>query len=147
MEVELARCSGHCCRSFTLPHSPAELREQAELMREWEAVRDDEEARSAWQDAHPGASLIRDIIQIEGMVVYLGPFYANPVEDQVIEGFDHLLHFYTCRNFDGANCRIYDSRPEMCRDYPYGRPCTYAACTRKATSSELEFVAERIGGA
>lgn len=35
----------------------------------------------------------------------------------------------TCRHFDGANCRAYDSRPRMCRNYPYGGPCAYPGCT------------------
>jgi len=37
----------------------------------------------------------------------------------------------TCRHFDGKNCTVYDQRPQMCRDYPYGKPCTIEGCTRK----------------
>jgi Fe-S-cluster containining protein len=31
-------------------------------------------------------------------------------------------HVYTCRHFDDETrlCTIYERRPEMCRDYPYG---------------------------
>lgn len=33
--------------------------------------------------------------------------------------------WYRCRNWDEETrlCRIYESRPEMCRDYPYHRGC------------------------
>lgn len=27
------------------------------------------------------------------------------------------VHTYTCKNFDGRNCLIYEDRPRLCRDY------------------------------
>lgn len=33
---------------------------------------------------------------------------------------------YTCRLFDGTNCTAYDIRPDMCKSYPYSRPCEHA---------------------
>jgi Fe-S-cluster containining protein len=43
-----------------------------------------------------------------------------------------LLHYYTCKNLSPAgDCVVYESRPTMCRDYPYGNPCDHAGtgCT------------------
>lgn len=38
-------------------------------------------------------------------------------------------HLYTCRHFDDDTrlCRIYERRPEMCRDFPYAQEggCEY----------------------
>ena len=38
---------------------------------------------------------------------------------------------FTCRHLDEltGDCLIYESRPGMCRDYPYSRPCGYPGCS------------------
>ena len=38
---------------------------------------------------------------------------------------------YGCRNFDPEtrDCRIYETRPPMCRRYP-AKPCKYEHCTK-----------------
>ncbi len=38
---------------------------------------------------------------------------------------------FACRHFDAAarSCTVYDRRPRMCRDYPYGSPCLHGRCT------------------
>ena len=40
-------------------------------------------------------------------------------------------YHYTCRHFnvETGNCMAYESRPDMCRDYPYGNPCEHPDCT------------------
>jgi Fe-S-cluster containining protein len=44
--------------------------------------------------------------------------------------------WYTCILFDGQNCTAYDARPQMCRDYPYGRRCGHGKlCTWSAGRS------------
>lgn len=37
---------------------------------------------------------------------------------------------FTCAHFDaqGRTCGIYAQRPNMCRDYPYGRACGHSDC-------------------
>jgi hypothetical protein len=127
-----------------LPYSPAELQREADLARSWFDLEDDA-AWDAWSAEHPDVALIADIVQIAGMVVYLGPFRENPIERQIGDDEGKFWHFYTCRNFDGHNCRIYDSRPAMCSEYPYGRACTYAACTRRAHPTEGPRL-DMIGG-
>lgn len=104
---EASRCTGHCCRCFVLPCGPAEL--EAEKAR------------------------VKDGEQIAAMVIYLGQHEVGwspeaPILDPAPEGH----HYYTCKNFDVTtnNCRAYETRPAMCRDYPYGNPCRYQGCTR-----------------
>ena len=112
------RCSGHCCRQFTLPFSPDELLDQM---------------------TDPKKNFL-DGVQIAEMVVYLGfttpPPEMGPTEEQLkVE-----RHRYTCRNFDDAtgSCTVYETRPHMCRDYPHGNPCRYVGCTMKLPTLELE---------
>ncbi len=38
--------------------------------------------------------------------------------------------YFDCRMLDAnGDCLIYDARPQMCRDFPNGQPCTRAGCT------------------
>jgi Fe-S-cluster containining protein len=64
-----------------------------------------------------------DLEQIAGMVEYLdskrSACAGNP-----------MYHYYRCKNLQpNGDCGIYDTRPDMCRDYPYGRPCKIEGCT------------------
>jgi Fe-S-cluster containining protein len=38
---------------------------------------------------------------------------------------------YTCRHHDTetGDCRIYETRPMMCSEYPYGNECAIEGCT------------------
>lgn len=96
------RCSGHCCQHFTLP---------------WP---DDQLPNILW--AHKA-----------GAVAWQDPEWLFIVNMTVpIHQHDPLYRFtYTCRHFDqpSGNCTIYDDRPEMCRNYPYGRRCEDPDCT------------------
>lgn len=102
--IETARCTGHCCERFYIPHTPDELRAKAE------------------------DGSLKDGATIADMVIDLGPAGRGDGS----EG-DYKGHFYTCRHFDREtrDCRIYNSRPGMCSKYPYGKPCTYDECTMK----------------
>lgn len=119
------RCTGHCCREFTLPVSPDEL-----------ATR----AKDNPYDL--------EVQKIAGMVVHLKTVSvaelgdANPQDWRGIHPAEMrgAQHWYTCTIYDKTtgNCGDYDQRPRMCRDYPgnsepYGiermRACRYKACT------------------
>lgn len=100
---ELARCTGHCCRSFFIPYSPAELMDRA---------------------SQPGAG--PEDMQIAQMVVPL----PQPVQLGVGS-------YYTCKHFDGTGCKIYETRPKMCSDYPYQSDCAFKDCTRKVRKITL----------
>lgn len=100
------RCTGHCCEMFTLPFGPDELT-----------------ARCASEDRKlVDGEIIRD------MVVYLGPTDKHPGDGTPL---GRTVYLYTCRHFDRErhDCRIYETRPRMCREYPYGKRCLYPACT------------------
>ena len=45
---------------------------------------------------------------------------------------------FTCRHFDTEtnNCQIYDRRPGMCRNYPYGKECSFPGCTYTTTATK-----------
>lgn len=101
-EIEISRCSGHCCRSFWFPYSPGEFRRKVLA----------------------GSPIMEDGEQILDMLVYLR--WTTKM------GFQ-----YTCRHLvDGSHCAIYDDRPRMCREYPYGEPCKYPGCTRRTRRVE-----------
>lgn len=110
--VETERCTGHCCKRFYLPKSPDEIQQMYE---DW--------LKFGQQGTRPH----NDIDIIAPMLIYLE--YSNVHTDGSIKPYKS--HYYTCRNFDGQGCRIYDRRPAMCSDYPYNAPCIYKDCTMK----------------
>ena len=145
------RCTGHCCRSFYLPLSPSELAEATRFIRECEGYElrltqlrgspdldyatTEEQAvlgpDPRWgEDANGHRRYEQGLLQIADMVEYLGympPPY--PLVDGVPDP-QKSSHYYRCRNLQpDGNCGIYATRPRMCRDYPYGRRCSYAQCT------------------
>lgn len=111
------RCTGHCCRGFTLPRTP-------------DALRDFEGFLGRRGD---------DVFVVADMAVFLGRI---PMRDALVTAYArhrNLIHgdaddfgidLWTCRHFDqsSGNCGIYDRRPRMCRDFPYGDPCPFADC-------------------
>lgn len=103
------RCSGNCCTKFNLPYGPDTL---------WRMY-------DQWVESKT-PPLVNDIHIIAPMVKYLG--YVSGAD--MIEGAGDG-HYYTCKHHDTktGNCGIYERRPAMCRDYPYGRSCHYTACT------------------
>ena len=122
------RCTGHCCRDFTLPYSPDEL---------WQSYNAFLAMRNGEVPVQVGDILYRsqpripqDIHLIAPMVTYLG-HYDTPASQNTVPEVMRLEHHYTCKHYDAAthNCTIYDIRPAMCREYPYGHGCNYAACT------------------
>lgn len=102
------RCTGHCCKAFTLRYSPDELQEKFE---EWVGGKDNG---------------VEDIDVVWPMTIYLGSSDVNPAT-----GLQHpeTLHVYTCAHFEDGSCTIYDDRPNVCRRYPGGRKCHYKGCT------------------
>lgn len=140
----LDRCTGDCCRSFTFPVGPEELKDLYEQ----------------WADIQQGDSidmglvpqkvrrLIQDIHLIYPMVKYLGrremPNHFNPSDEFLQTGKTPKEHIYTCKHFDGRNCTIYDIRPRMCRRYPYNSDCNYEGCTwgekraKRQTKKQIE---------
>lgn len=106
----MSRCTGHCCRAFTLPFTPQGL------------------AALVAREAHLPKSEARELAP---MLVYLGTFEPQEAEARFGHCSSGEHHYWTCRNHDRVtgNCTIYETRPRMCIDYPYGKPCNYIECT------------------
>lgn len=132
-----SRCTGHCCRAFFLPYSPEEIR------RAYLAWRDGKPVLRSSPESPEIPNLI-DIHIIAPMVRHLGfgtrldvaptsPITPTPEAPNSIAPSGH---FYTCVHLQqNGDCGIYDIRPTMCRDYPYGLPCRYPGCTFTAPST------------
>ena len=151
------RCTGHCCRSFSISRSPAELRAEFE--------------RPATDPTRE-----KDIDQLHGMLIYLGQFHTNPVLETKGETWTRKAmliackseekytpppqtmraginspwaprnedprgqHWYACRNIQlDGNCGIYETRPDMCRRYPNGQVCVFTECTWSKEGQEKHF--------
>lgn len=126
-----SRCTGHCCRKFSIGVSPGL-------------------APSDLHNIHLNNGIfpetgkpILDFDKIYNMLIYIGTIkknseefkrlhasYAKPPKDP--EGFNH---YYTCKhlNNETGDCMNYENRPSMCRMHPtygeFGRFCDYADCT------------------
>ena len=136
------RCTGHCCRCFTIPFAPHEL--EAAYWR-WQKGGTPFESRG--QQPMPDYT---DIHLIAPMVTYIGAFekppkaakQINPADVQLLNAgkFGAPVHFYSCKHFDPQKriCTIYSMRPMMCSAYPNGKPCNYAGCTWKKVKAKKE---------
>lgn len=118
------RCRGHCCRHFTLPFSPEELQEN------YRAWRNGEE-----KDAN-GRESMSDIFLIAPMVRHLGLRTRNPLA--ILDQEHEPRHYYSCKHLEpNGDCGIYAARPQMCREYPYGKACSYKGCSWDAVKRDL----------
>lgn len=94
------RCTGHCCRRFTLPFTPTGILQRRSQMEDGDLVAD--------------------------MVIPIG-FSCDAPSGEVL---GEPCWWYTCCHLlPSGDCAIYESRPEVCRSYPYGSPCKYPGCT------------------
>jgi Fe-S-cluster containining protein len=124
-----ARCTGHCCRSFWLPYSPAELLENYQA---WKGGRF---VKGRDRNDHPQAS---EIWLIAPMAIYLGYLPQNPQKPEPLINGAHG-HFYRCAHVrENGDCGIYEMRPKMCRDYPYGTDCDFPGCTMRPLNGAKE---------
>lgn len=119
---EISRCTGHCCEKFTLPYSPAELR----LIHNGKGVAEliSGKVNFDWKDLQQIVLMVKSISK---------------------EWTPSMPNLYSCRNFDAAtrNCLIYDRRPRMCRNFPYGRKCPHKDCTLKYDKPIREHLAHK----
>lgn len=112
------RCTGHCCEVIRFPL-------------------DMEGIRKALADTREGIRKWKDIETIEDMVVPLGKALNLSGEGQDFYNF-------ACRHFDRENklCKIYDKRPDMCRDFGESVPCDVVGCTWKKAKRDIEQLKE-----
>jgi len=91
------RCTGHCCRGFSLEHPHEVVKLELEKIKAGKT------------------SFIPDVETIANMLIPLGTFRGQEL--------------FTCRHLSKeGNCTIYESRPQMCRDFPGPDPCKYRNC-------------------
>ena len=135
-----SRCTGHCCEVFSLPFSPDELRT---AYHRWK-INAGNTKPIPMAGNETTKTIFADIYLIAPMVKYLG-FRTAPMKAVVQNGRPRAAHYYTCKNFDKKTrkCTIYEIRPQMCREYPYGRGCNYAACTWKSRRRKPETPKQR----
>ena len=145
--VEVSRCTGHCCRKFTLSFSLKELDSIIESFKS-EAPRTFTNDRGNTCTHHFEE---KEVLNVRDMLIFLEDtpfdpkdghkfFGENKQEDytRVVEGthptypqqklFDQGLfikdgqivtHTYTCKHFNTTtgNCENYENRPKMCRNF------------------------------
>jgi len=99
------RCTGHCCKHFFIPFTYQELQDMLDDTKDIRRCKDYE-------------IIARMVIPTEV------PDHLKGQEDADPE------HCFTCRHLrENNDCAIYEQRPRMCREYPYGRQCRYPGCT------------------
>ncbi|MCJ7521743.1 MAG: YkgJ family cysteine cluster protein [Dehalococcoidia bacterium] len=118
------RCTGQCCERFTLPFSwkhAARMREQIK-----------NGARTKIGRAFVNYTDIRYVLD---MIIPLGDHTYHPATK---ETWMDKLHHYTCRHYDRdtGNCKSYEKRPSLCREYPNGRLCEYQGCTMRLCATK-----------
>jgi|GEM_PF-4573161 len=103
------RCTGHCCRGFSLEHPHEVVKAEFEK----------------WKAAPESATLIPNVDVIAEMLIPLGVFRGQEL--------------FTCRHLSkDGNCTIYETRPKMCRDFPGPDPCKYRNCASHGPQSALK---------
>lgn len=101
------RCTGHCCRGFSLEHPLATVEAEFAKHRKGET------------------SFIPNVDTIHNMLIPLGVFRGQEL--------------FTCKHLSEAgNCTIYETRPQMCRDFPGPDPCKYRNCASHGSQPALK---------
>lgn len=108
------RCTGHCCREFSLPAGRDYLAAQAFW---WLAL------GTTVDDLANGL----EHAKIASMII---PSRIAEIGDLLPDGrpAEHRQNVWTCSHFDGENCTDYEHRPRMCSAYPYNAPCGFVDC-------------------
>jgi len=122
--TEVQRCSGHCCKQFHIPVSPEELKKDHEIYLAWA------------EDQSKPPPHFKEIHIVGPMLIYIGR--GNFLDGEFAPD-ENGTYFYTCKNHDvvTGDCKIYQNRPKMCSDYPYGGVCAYKGCTLRVCERKL----------
>jgi Fe-S-cluster containining protein len=103
------RCTGHCCRGFSLEHPHAVVKEEYEK----------------WKADPASATLIPHVNTIAEMLIPLGVFRGQEL--------------FTCKHLGkSGDCQAYETRPPMCRDFPGPKPCPYRNCASHGDQSAVK---------
>lgn len=119
MLKQVERCTGHCCKNFTLPFSPMEMNFWHKV-----ALRG---RRKRWGE---------DTFKVPPMLnfLYADKLVVNASKTPYQNKSEVARYHYSCKNYDDVtgNCKIYETRPSMCSSFnDRGQNCTYRDCTCK----------------
>lgn len=103
-------CKGDCCIAFRVPFTLQQL-----------------------ANGDVGEKDAEEAMVMADMLVPLTVGEANARQLRLIEGeltpfsIADEGHLFMCRHWDEETrlCTIYEDRPAMCRDFPYGESCRY----------------------
>lgn len=100
-------CPGSCCAVFWLPRDVPDTVADAAFIRDMRIELTPEQAAERWEK-------------------FIGPLPPKPMNPSVTVNTTGRAT-YTCRHWDEETrlCGVYDQRPMLCRDYPYGRGCSH----------------------
>lgn len=114
----MTECAGACCRLLPLAVSVGELQASAQAAA-W--------GRSTFTWKGQPRPLIHQAAQLLDMLRLVGLVYGGVLYGRKLEGQRYL---YTCRHHQAdGSCEVYESRPDMCRDFPGGAVCPYVGCS------------------
>jgi Fe-S-cluster containining protein len=112
------RCTGGCCRAFVISGT------YGEILRGYDAWLAG--AKSSTRHGGGSMDIITDIHLLATMLRPLGLFTENPATGRK---YDKPTSLYSCVHLgESGDCEIYDRRPGMCRNYPYGGKCEVRGC-------------------
>ena len=130
-------CPGYCCRCFILPYGPEELDQALSQKEDVVLIRLYSYYLNGPRDV---AFDKKELEQLKDILIPLGKDPSKFDEKNLPElkdkgnrekgVLDTLQYYYTCKEYDWDThlCRIYETRPVMCRRYPNNRPCEYEGC-------------------
>lgn len=138
----MSRCTGDCCRDFILPFGPLEVERYKKqiaagrksiMYESLDYYGGKRMKQSLWDVAH------NQLAQVLDMIIFKRSDWQNPQvrgksEIKKVGAFfrkGQPYHHYTCKHFDGQNCKIYESRPSICRNHGENNTCQYRDCTNK----------------
>lgn len=108
------RCTGNCCEEFTISLGPT-VEVILDKLRNGNMI--------------DGAYIADMLVPIRALTVGARtPSGAIITEEEVRDAPGNCWGWvFTCRHFDKTNrvCTAYEERPQMCREFPYGRACPY----------------------
>lgn len=120
-------CDGRCCSLFTYT---VPLEQIADRYAAGEGAAGDLQLLELLYPLTPEEARERALrFKVEGL------FGSGIAKDQPPEN-----GYYSCRAWDEETrlCTIYDTRPQMCRGYPYGRGCQHGCSYEVGEDTLLE---------
>lgn len=100
-------CPGYCCAAFTYPRTLSQIRRDPPAY-----------------DGEMIADMLIPLTPKQARERY--ERFGGPAERSGFR-WKSRGHHFTCRHWDEETrlCTVYEDRPAMCRDYPYGQECQH----------------------